>query len=148
MMTIGKKEKIQIAVTLLLLPVLIFLFLPKPGKGKGSAANFPIPQIAGKQGVLPKAGNKERQFDLLAHETEKYGLKKDPFLGVPIFVVKAAEEMLLMGIAWDPERPSAIINNRIVNVGSQIEDKTVTYIGKDRVILSDGERNYELLLEL
>ena len=46
---------------------------------------------------------------------------------------------VLNGILWDPRVPSAVINNRVVEMGDWIGDWQVQAIEKDRVILSDGK---------
>lgn len=53
----------------------------------------------------------------------------------------------LNGILWDPQRPSAIINNRVVCVGDRLHDWQVMEIQKDRVVLSDGAATRELTVE-
>ncbi len=50
----------------------------------------------------------------------------------------------LKGILWDPQRPSAIINNQVVGVGDRLHGWQVMEIQKDRVILSDGATTREL----
>ena len=50
----------------------------------------------------------------------------------------APSELILNGILWDPNAPSAIVNNRVVNIGDQLGPWRVAEIQKDRVILSDG----------
>lgn len=57
----------------------------------------------------------------------------DPFSG-------PSEESgyVLSGILWDAQRPSAVINNRVVEVGDQLDGWEVVEIQKNQVILSDG----------
>ena len=57
------------------------------------------------------------------------------------------EEYLLNGILWDPQAPSAIVNNRVVNMGDQIGPWRVVEIQKDRVILSNGTQTRTLQTE-
>lgn len=54
------------------------------------------------------------------------------------------QEVQLQGILWDPEAPTAIINNRVVAVGDQVDRWEVMEIRKDRVFLSDGTSTREL----
>ena len=49
------------------------------------------------------------------------------------------EQYLLEGILWDPQAPSAIVNNQVVNIGDRIGPWRVAEIQKDKVILSNGE---------
>lgn len=53
----------------------------------------------------------------------------------------------LSGILWDKESPKAIINNNIVGIGDKVDGNTLVDIRQDRVILNDGTKNFELLLE-
>lgn len=53
----------------------------------------------------------------------------------------------LNGILWDPQRPSAIINNQVVSVGDRLRGWQVMEIRKDRVVLSDGATTRELTVE-
>ena len=54
------------------------------------------------------------------------------------------QEVRLQGILWDPEAPTAIVNNRVVAVGDQVDRWEVMEIRKDRVFLSDGTSTREL----
>ncbi len=54
--------------------------------------------------------------------------------------------MVLNGIAWDAQNPSAVINDQIVEVGSKINGSKVVKIEPNRVILNDGENDFELRL--
>jgi len=52
----------------------------------------------------------------------------------------------LTGVAWDKEKPQAVINGRIVGVGDVVAGHRVVSIKEDRVILNDGVSNVELPL--
>ena len=52
----------------------------------------------------------------------------------------------LKGIIWDEEEPFAIINEKIVRKGDEIEGKKVIEIERDKVIMNDGKSNFELKL--
>ena len=56
-------------------------------------------------------------------------------------------EYSLSGILWDPRAPSAIVDNRVVNVGDQIGPWRIVEIQRDRVILSNGEETKTLQSE-
>ena len=60
---------------------------------------------------------------------------------------EALAGLTLSGIVWDNEASYAIINGAIVHAGDVIAGKTVKRIESDKVILSDGLRNYVLKLE-
>ncbi len=52
--------------------------------------------------------------------------------------------LALYAIIWRAKKPSALINNSIVEVGDKIADKTVKQIEENRVILTDGTNDYIL----
>ncbi|MGA2775024.1 MAG: hypothetical protein ABSE81_03050 [Candidatus Omnitrophota bacterium] len=71
---------------------------------------------------------------------------RDPFIkGVPI---KPAGEgnLDLKGIIWDEKLPLALINGKTVKIGDKVGPNTVVDIRKDRVVLNDGSRDWELKL--
>jgi len=55
--------------------------------------------------------------------------------------------LALSAIVWSANKPSAFINNSIVSVGDEITDKTVKRIEQNRVILTDGMKDYVLELQ-
>jgi len=60
---------------------------------------------------------------------------------------EAATSLVLEGIIWDEETPSAMINDMIVNEGDIIEDKKVKKITKDSVILIENGEEEVLKLK-
>lgn len=54
--------------------------------------------------------------------------------------------LALSGVLWDENAPTAIVNEEIVGIGDKIGIYTVVDIQKDKVILTDGTKNYELNL--
>ena len=77
----------------------------------------------------------------------KYG-RDNPFTPVteefPRVIEKGRAE--LEGIMWDEKQPLALIGGAIVKVGDKTSQGTVTKIEKDKVILQDGIRQYEIRL--
>ena len=53
---------------------------------------------------------------------------------------------ILSGILWDPQSPSAIVDNHLVHVGDHVGGWRVQEIRQDRVILSDGTATEVLAL--
>ena len=77
--------------------------------------------------------------------------KESPFLaerGGPKSAVTGEsaglEGFTLKGILWDPQAPTAILNDRVVGVGERVGNWKVMEIRKDRVILSDGLTTREI----
>ena len=71
---------------------------------------------------------------------------RNPFSQQKI-TAKTVRGLLLNGIMWDKEKPMAIINDDVAEIGSKINGNTVVAIKQDRVILYDGASNFELKLE-
>lgn len=55
--------------------------------------------------------------------------------------------VILTGIFLDEKSPKALIGNVVVGIGDNVGGNTVIKIEKDRVILSDGSKDFELKLE-
>jgi hypothetical protein len=83
----------------------------------------------------------------------KIGLGRNPFLlGGP---VKDAKEVdtnnggyQLTAIIWDEARPMAIVNNKVVGIGSEIGGAKISSIEKNKVKLNSGDKIIELELYL
>ncbi|MDP3142888.1 MAG: hypothetical protein Q8N14_02935 [Candidatus Omnitrophota bacterium] len=97
---------------------------------------------------VTEAEKEDGSYFKLCEIARNLELKRDPFSAEVITPVKIPQGGLsLSGIFLDAKIPKAIIGDTIVGVGDKIEDKTITEIKKDRVILSDGSKDYELRLE-
>ena len=59
---------------------------------------------------------------------------------------KGGKGLLLNGIAWDEIKPTAVIDDQIVEVGGEIDGNKVVRIEPARVVLNDGESDFELRL--
>jgi len=83
----------------------------------------------------------------LEDECRDMGLKRDPFYAGAIDTTTGAMTGLrLTGILWDDIDPLAIIDDNPVGAGTMIDKYTVLKIEKDKVILTDGTKNYTLTL--
>ena len=76
----------------------------------------------------------------------KYG-RDDPFSPITGKREIIEDKTGLQGISWDEEQPLAIIDGVIVGVGDRVSGREVVKIEKDRVILDDGEKYFELRLK-
>jgi hypothetical protein len=73
--------------------------------------------------------------------------QRDPFFpAVPR--TAGGSKPILMGIVWDQEKPTAIINGEIVEKGKKFSKYTVLDIQRDRVTISDGQVTEDLILKL
>lgn len=70
--------------------------------------------------------------------------KRNPFVpvGAPAF-----SNLVLSGIIWNKEKPKAVIDGALVSKGDKINGNTVLDIQTNRVILTDGTKDFELKLE-
>jgi len=59
---------------------------------------------------------------------------------------KADRDFTLSGIFRDRDKPTAIINNKIVAIGDKIEGFNVTAIRENSVVVNDGKADFELRL--
>lgn len=69
---------------------------------------------------------------------------RDSFSAAPIMTFGG---VALEGILWDKERPMAIINDTIREIGDKVGINTIVDIKQDRVILNDGSKDFELKLD-
>ena len=168
-----QKEAIQLGITGILVVILLMATVramgkrkkhPKPPPGADAASSSVLPTAAGgsaskKQAAAPStpkpaAQSSKEFYAALEKETATMDLARDPFSKQSITASTAAmpkgktSSLQLNGIAWDEQHPTAIINNEITEVGSQVDEYPVVDIKKDRVILSDGERNLILTIGL
>jgi len=61
--------------------------------------------------------------------------------------VGSVSNLSLSCIIWDDGKSQAFINDSLVCVGDKITDKTVKQIDQNRVILTDGTKDYVLKLQ-
>lgn len=78
-----------------------------------------------------------------AKKTKFTSWGRNPFL--PKGSSSAASD--LAGILWDEKSPKAIIGGIVVGIGDRVGGNTVVDIQKDRVILNDGAKDFEVGLK-
>ena len=72
--------------------------------------------------------------------------KRSPFIPTDV-AAKEVPTLALSGIFWDEKKPTAIIDDEIVTVGSKIGDAVIVDIQKGSVRLNDGANDFELTLD-
>lgn len=82
--------------------------------------------------MVPSSGRPKRRTGLVSSRTSKKP--------VPKVALK------LGGILWDEEAPSAVINNKVVQVSDRIGSYRVVKIFQDRVIVSNNKKRMTLKL--
>lgn len=142
-----EKKRLEIIVTSALIAVCI-LFWIKTLKGlrKESPLKKALPLA-----VPSEVGAGRKDFALplkqipVAEEADlNWG--RDPFSGYEYSVGPREVNLKLSGILWDDQKPACIINDNIVGKGERVAGQTVVDIRKDKVILNDGNRDFELKL--
>lgn len=145
-----EKNKIQLGLVVIFILVLIFVIfniLGKSGKVKKEQAN--IKSGSKVQAGAPNApvSTGKSLFDSLDAQAEGVTLVRDPFSSVPLVAEKTSGRgVVLSGIVWGKDKPTAIINNSIVRVGDTVSGNVVVRIQRDRVVLNDGNNDFELKL--
>jgi len=154
-----KKQQIQLIITGILIIILIFA-LNYAGK-----ASVRIKRIRNKtlhSEILTDNRNQERVgkdvhgkqtilgetlYNKLSSEAKTLSLTRNLFSNEPLFFEKKDDsEVILSGIMWDKEQPLAIINDIVVKKGDTVGGNIVVKIEEDRVILNNGESDFELKL--
>jgi len=137
------KRNKKLAILIVLVTATLFVWVPKgkkvqdvPPATASAALDHAMPLIR----VVPKK------------RTEFVGWPRDPFAKPQIEEkeekkVSSVSALKLGAIMWDDKNPSAFINGKFVSVGDKIDDKTVKQIERDRVILTDGTKDYVLELQ-
>lgn len=97
--------------------------------------------------LKPKLNSIQNPFESQLPETEPEDEEPmdkpeitEPATSAPIFNIPVTEEPLppiptfeITGIIWDSDRPQAIINEQIVDIGDTIEDVRITEIEKTAI---------------
>jgi len=138
------KEQKQIIITLILIAILIFAWaknaklVKKIVKGKAVQTNTSSYRAVS---FAPE----QVTYALEGQDKLRWG--RCPFSGKHYSGISKFEGLNLMGILWDEENPSVLINDVIFREGESIQGVTVIEIQRHKVILSDGEESIELTLE-
>jgi len=149
-----QRTKIAIFLTVLLCG----LFLGAPGALRALAA--PEKQFNELLDEADRAGARESvKKGMITRPTLEYSSQdfRDPFLNY--LPQKAAVEvsgsetegftskfksLTVEGIIWGSSMPQAIVNNRVIKIGDELEGARVTGINKDGITLLMQDREYKL----
>ncbi len=98
-----------------------------------------------RQAVKSRFANWSRNpFDLVKKEKppqDAAAVTEEPKAVIPD---NPPDQLNLSGIFWNQDKSTALINNEVVKVGSQMESYTIVDIKKDTVIVTNGRRAFEL----
>jgi len=105
-------------------------------------------KVSAKQpSLIEEQSSGKSLFLTLEEKAKRITVERDPFTKIPIDAPEEAEPVLVLnGVLWDEESPSAMINEKIVAQGDTIHDHVVVEIKKDRVIVNNGMEDIELLI--
>jgi len=137
------KNRIQIIITSILIIILIFTWANSIKTIKKKIATNKAAVQAYKDTIPnPSSSMPSKSSDKVSSWV------RDPFSGKTYISMRKSESvskaLTLAGIIWDKDKPAALINDRIVNVGDRIGGNTVVSIKNDRVLLNDGTNDFEL----
>jgi len=153
------KKKTELIVTGVLIVIFVIVLTNSIMKIRAKTAPRPSEAIteqpanpASQLSIFPE---KERPGHSTAAISKKEAREKtvptwgrDPFTREETIISSdsGVSSLRLMGITIGSSKSMAIINNEIVNTGSKIGKFTVLKIARDRVVLTDGTENFELIL--
>lgn len=142
-----KKDRIQLSISGVLI-IVLFILLARAVGGKRQQQPVLVEHAVSPTRVaVPERRREKSLYARLAEETKDLEFKRDPFLKLPMITSESSQGLYLSGILWDEVKPTAIINDEIVAVGSQIQGKRVIEILKNKVILEEDGLHIELILE-
>lgn len=89
----------------------------------------------------------DKFYERLSRVTEALPLDRDPFSFAYTGPKSSREGLELVGILWEGEKPTAIINQSFLGVGDATDQFNVVRIQQDRVVLRDRTGEFELRLK-
>ncbi|MFB0525777.1 MAG: hypothetical protein ACETVZ_09555 [Phycisphaerae bacterium] len=133
------KRNSKLAILIVFMTVAIFVWVPKGKKAKDVSSTTST--VAFDQAIpVTRAVPSKR--------TEFVDWGRNPFtFPQGEEEVGSVSHLKLFAIIWNDKEALAFINESVVRVGDKITDKTVKRIEQDRVILTDGTKDYVLKLQ-
>jgi hypothetical protein len=130
----------KLTILIVLITAAIFVWIPKGRKTKDVSSTTSAVTLGQVTPVTRAALRRKR--------TEFVNWARDPFARPrrKEEEVGSVSNLSLSCIIWNDKDAQAFINESIVRVGDKITDKTVKQIERNRVILTDGTKDY--ILEL
>ena len=143
-----QKKQTEIIVVVILAVVFVLSLVPfmRGCRGQTASKTAALPGHKYGLGVLAKGRNPAPEATV-KHDSLTWG--RDPFVLEEIAPaeVNSPSNLKLMGIIRGANsEPKAIINNDIYPIGSKIGVFTIKKIFKEKVVVSDGEKDYDLNL--
>lgn len=126
------------AILIVLVTAVIFVWVPKGKKTKDAPSATPLVAF---DRATPATGSAPGK------RTEFVDWGRDPFARPQGEETGVVPDLSLLCIIRNDEGALAFINESIVRVGDKIADKTVKRIEQNRVILTDGRKDYILKMQ-
>jgi len=145
---LSQKEKIMLVLLIVGLIVLAFILIDNYNNSDKLtqveiADKKEIHSQKIKQDIVQKVKkNKPREIESLLQGVGR----EDPFSPAKKQINLAPEQLNLVGILWDADKPLAVINDTVVAQGDMIRDKKVVKIEKEAVILEENGKEIKLRL--
>ncbi len=89
--------------------------------------------------------SKEMLLGRVIEEDDDMEWIRCPFCGK--LYIDDGSVVALSGILWDDKAPKAVINGKIIGIGSKVGKYRVINIDRDSVIVNDGSKNIVISLE-
>ncbi len=138
------KQKRQLIITSFLVLVLIFAWakafqvMKKKSQAKNSQAA--ISPVNYQQAVYSQPDTETQE----SQEGQDLKWLRCPFSGKVYAGPAKVMDLELNGLLWDEQDPKAVINSKVFSRQEQVGQYTIIEIEKDRVVLSDGFKEFEL----
>jgi len=129
----------KVGILIVLMTVAIFIWLPKGKKTKDISSTTSSVTFDRAIPMTRAVPRKRTEFVDWGRNPFAFPQRKER--------VGSISNLALSCIIWSDGKASAFINESIVYIGDKINDKTVKRIEQNRVILTDGTKDYVLELQ-
>jgi len=126
----------KLAILTVLAVVVIFVWTPKGKKAKDVSSTTSSVTVEQAIPVTKAVPRKRTEFIDWGRNPFSFSQRKKGANGIP--------NLTLSCVIWSDGEGLALINESIVRVGDKIADKTIKQIEHNRVILTDGTKEYVL----
>jgi len=132
------KRNSKLTILIVFMTVAIFVWMPKGKKTKDVSSTSSSVTFDQAMPVTRAVPRKRTEFVDWGRNPFTFPQREEE--------VGSISNLALFCIIWTDEGAQAAINKSIVRVGDKITDKTVKRIEQNRVILTDGTKDYVLEL--
>ena len=129
----------KLAILIVLVTAAIFVWVPKSKKTQGVSSTTSSVTFDRAIPVVRAVPRKRTEFVDWGRNPFAWPKREEEVGGI--------SDLALSCIIWNDEGTQAVIGKSIVRVGDKIGDKTVKRIEQNRVILTDGTKDYVLELQ-